>query len=415
MDLGQEAAQKVRQKYPVVQNQFLQQYIQNIGSRLAATPEARESGFPFSFTLIVDPSINAFALPGGPMFINSGLLQNVDSEGELAGVMAHEMSHVILRHGTQQVSRANMISLPAALAGAILGGSGTMLGQLARAGVGLGANSLLLKYSRDAESEADALGTHLMAEAGWNPAELARFFVKLEKSGGARGPQFLSDHPNPGNREAAIEAESRTLPTRNYSFQSGMFQRASAEIRSAVPAGSPASVSAYREGVQAPPPVSDGRYTTFRGQNFQLEYPASWQVFGGSDSASVTIAPRQGIVQGANGASQVGLGAILNYFYPEGDQISLPTDTRDLIHHLEQLNPNLRISGTQRQIQVSGRKALVTMLQSDSPFGGTEQDGLLTVGTPDGMLYMLLVAPQNQFRNTQDTFEHMISSLQFRN
>jgi hypothetical protein len=102
----------------------------------------------------------------------------------------------------------------------------------------------------------------------------------------------------------------------------------------------------------------------------------------------------------------------VNYFYPEGNKLNLPGDTRDLIHHLEQLNTNLRPVGSQRQIQVNGHQALVTMLQSDSPFGGVEQDGLLTVETSEGIFYMMLIAPQNQFKNSRQMFERMISSLQ---
>src|SRR6266699_784145 len=102
VQLGSEAAQQVRQKYKVVDNPFLQDYIHRVGDRLAATPEARASGFSFSFTVIVDAAVNAFALPGGPMFIQTGLFQAVDNEAQLAGVMAHEMSHVILRHGTHE-------------------------------------------------------------------------------------------------------------------------------------------------------------------------------------------------------------------------------------------------------------------------------------------------------------------------
>ena len=415
IQLGQEAAQKVRAEHPPLQNATLQRYVQTVGARLADTPEARESGFPFNFTLIEDPSVNAFALPGGPMFIHSGLLQNVDNEAQLAGVMAHEMSHVILRHGTQQASRANMISLPAALAGAILGGSGSMLGQLASAGLGLGANSILMKYSREAESEADALGTHLMAAAGWTPAELGRFFIKLQQSGGARGPQFLSDHPNPGNREAAIAAEAQTLPQRNYGFDTGMFSQATGQLRTA-PASSNTQRPrrSYRDGGQVPQD-SNEQFQTYRGNGFQLEYPASWQVFGANDSTSVTIAPRGGIVRAANGGSQIGLGVVVNYFYPEGDQINLSADTRDLIHHLEQSNSNLRMSGGQKQIQLNGRRAMITMLQSDSPFGGTEQDGLLTIDTPDGMFYLMFVAPQEQYRNSQQTFDRMVNSVRFSN
>ena len=191
--------------------------------RVFSAQEARASGFPFTFEVVADPSINAFALPGGPMFIHTGLLKAVDNEAQLAGVMGHEMSHVILRHGTNKASKAQLIQLPALLAGQVAGGS--MLGRLAQAGIGLGANSVLLKFSRGAESQADLMGSHLMAEGGYNPMQMARFFEKLNSQGGSRTLEFLSDHPNPGNRERAIEEEADRLPQRNYSFQTGAFDR----------------------------------------------------------------------------------------------------------------------------------------------------------------------------------------------
>src|SRR5690242_1367697 len=155
IELGQEAAAQVRQKVTIVQNQFLQDYVQRVGKRLTSQPEA--AGWPFTFTVILDPSINAFALPGGAMFINTGAISAADNEAQLAGVMGHEMSHVILRHGTNQATKANFTQLPAALAGQIAG-NGSMLGQLAQMGIGLGDNSVLLKFSRSAESQADLTG-----------------------------------------------------------------------------------------------------------------------------------------------------------------------------------------------------------------------------------------------------------------
>jgi predicted Zn-dependent protease len=227
VELGREAAVEVRKQVKITHDPFLQDYVSRIGRRLADTPEARESEFTFSFTVITDPKVNAFALPGGTMFIQTGLLQNVDNEAQLAGAMAHEMSHVILRHGTSQASKANLIQLPAMLAEAVVGNN-SMLAQLTQIGVGLGANSVLLHYSRGSEDEADALGSHLMSEAGYDPIELARFFDKLNAASEYRGAQvfqFLSDHPNPGNREQAIGAEIRTLPRRSYGFETGDFQR----------------------------------------------------------------------------------------------------------------------------------------------------------------------------------------------
>jgi len=227
VQLGEESATEVRKQMTVINDPVLTAYVTRVGKKLVASQEATESGFPFSFEVVADPSINAFALPGGHMFINTGLLRAVDNEAQLAGVMGHEMSHVILRHGTNQASKAKFIELPAALA-AQMSGKGSMMGQLAQLGVGLGANSMLLKFSRNAESQADLMGSHLMSEAGYDPMEMAHFFNKLgSPSKGMAGSvaQFMSDHPNPDNRERAIEQEARVLPQQTYGYQSGDFKR----------------------------------------------------------------------------------------------------------------------------------------------------------------------------------------------
>lgn len=285
IQLGQQAADQVRKQVTVVRDPLLQDYVKRVGRRLAAQPEAGD--WPFTFTVVQDPSINAFALPGGSMFINTGAIAAADNEAQLAGVMAHEMSHVILRHGTNQVSKANLLQIPAMLAGAVVG-NGTILGQLARLGVGLGANSVLLSFSRSAESEADALGTHLMAEAGYNPLELAHFFEKLQAKSGSRTIQFLSDHPNPGNREQAIEAEIRTLPKRQYGYQAGDFERAKAEVARLPKA---ADRSSLRGGAQVNPADlrPSGNFQTIHGRNFSFSYPANWQVFGDQNSDSIPL------------------------------------------------------------------------------------------------------------------------------
>src|SRR5271157_3491204 len=224
VQLGQETAAQVRKQMTVIKDPTLTAYVKAVGKRLMASREAMASGFPFTFEVVADPSINAFALPGGPMFINTGLLRAVDNEAQLAGVMGHEMSHVILRHGTNQASKANLIELPAMLAGE-LAGNGSMMGQLAQLGIGFGADSVLLKFSRTAESQADRMGSHLMAEAGYDPMEMAKFFDKLNANGGSSAPQFLSDHPNPANREKAIEQEAARLPERTYGYETGKFQQ----------------------------------------------------------------------------------------------------------------------------------------------------------------------------------------------
>jgi len=221
IQLGQEAAAQIRENVTIVNNPVLTAYVNSVGKRLMATPEARNCGFSFTFQIVADPAINAYALPGGPMFINTGLLRTVASEAQFAGAMAHEMSHVILRHGTNQASKVDLIQLPIALAGQ-LSNSDTLIGQLAQLGIGLGADSVLLKFNRIHESQADLMGAHLMAEAGYDPIQMARFFARLNDQSGAL--VFLSDHPNPGDRSRAIKDEAARLPQQTYGYQTGHFQ-----------------------------------------------------------------------------------------------------------------------------------------------------------------------------------------------
>ena len=410
IQLGQEAAQQVRQQCQVVENRFLQDYLKRVGERLAAAPEAAQSGFQFTFTLVNDPSINAFALPGGPMFVHTGLLRAVDNEAQLAGVMGHEMSHVILRHGTNQASKANLLQIPAMLAGAMVG-NGSLLGQLAEAGIGFGFNSVLLKFSRNDESQADRLGSHLMSESGYNPIEMARFFEKLNGEAGSRAPEFLSDHPNPGNREKAIEDEIRTLPQRSYGYQTGEFARAKALVATIPPPPKKAAAEAAPPAPSQPP---SNEWRQLRGQNFSVSYPGNWQSLGGDNSSMVTIAPHDGLVQNSNGATAVGLGAILSYFFPDNSSNDLRNTTNDLIHHLTSQNPGMQVtSRNPRRVRVDGSDGLVTMLEGSSPYGGAETDALLTVSRPEGLFYLVFITPQRSYQNLEATFQRMTHTLRF--
>jgi predicted Zn-dependent protease len=235
IQIGKQAALEVDRQYELVDDDEVQSYIAGIGRELAAQPEAGK--FPYSFKVVNDDSINAFALPGGPVYVQTGLILAAENEAQLAGVLAHEMSHCALRHGTHQASQAKI----AKIAGGVLGG-GSILTQ---AGIGLGLNSALLTFSRAAESEADLNGAQMMAAAGYNPIEMARFFEKLEGvASGKKVLPFLSSHPNPGNRMRAIEHQLREMPVREYTADTGKFQTIQARV-SRIPA--PSSPIAKRD------------------------------------------------------------------------------------------------------------------------------------------------------------------------
>jgi predicted Zn-dependent protease len=378
VQVGKEAAAEIRQRLQAVQNPFLQDYIARVGKRISAQSEA--GGYPYTYTLVNEKTINAFALPGGPTFVFTGLLSIVDNEAELAGVLAHETAHVALRHGTHQATSANLIQIPLILASVLAGNS--LFGQLTQIGIGVGANSVLLKFSRESEIEADALGTHLMAQAGYNPIEMAHFFEKLEAHAGPQLPQFLSDHPNPGNRVRAVGAEIQTLPHRSYGYVTGDFERAKRELGKTPVA----KASGFREPSAA--------YRQLKGRKFSFSYPDNWQPVGDLHADSVIL-----------GNPQDGYGIIARYFSPKPGRTDLRAATDDLVNHLR-MTP----SGSPRRAQADGYPALVTQLAN-----GEQTNRLLTVERPEGLFYLMWIAPHPEFSGQEGAWEEILSSVRFGN
>jgi beta-barrel assembly-enhancing protease len=408
IQLGKEAAAQVEKEMAVVRDGELTAYIRRIGQKLAAQPEA--GGFPYSFQVIADKSVNAFALPGGPAFVHAGLLGAADNEAQVAGVLAHEISHVALRHGTNQASKANLLQLPALLAGGLLGSRGSLLGQLGQLGIGLGANSVLLKFSRNAERDADLLGARIMAKAGYNPIEMARFFEKLEAEGGARGPQFLSDHPNPGNRVKAVEEEIRYLPSASYTTGNATEFARMRQSAAAVPVP-PKKTAAAAQGAGGPlPPIRNSQtLREYRGTGYSISYPDNWQASAG-ESQGATLAPKEGMVAGTGGGTAIGAGAVVGIGSKTGD---LRRDTDELVRQMAQSNSGLSAQGSKSR-RVDGQPAMVVTMQSPSPFAGeTEIDTLVTVERPEGLFYVVLIAPRSIASNMQGTFDAMLRSIRF--
>jgi beta-barrel assembly-enhancing protease len=412
IQLGREAAAQVESQKQIVKDAAINDFIQSIGKRLASQPQA--GGFPYTFQVVNDPAINAFALPGGPTFVNTGLIRAADNEAQIAGVMAHEISHVALRHGTNQASKANLIELPALLAGQLAGNRG-MLGQLAQLGIGLGANSVLLKFSRTDESEADLLGAQIMAQAGYDPLQMARFFEKLEAQGGNGGPQFLSDHPNPGNRRKAIQAEINQMPRRSYTTGDTVrFRQVQARVNGLPKPTAQQNMQEADRVAALPQPSS--RLKSYRSRRVSFSFPESWEASGDVDSyGKLIIGPRDGIVPQQNGDA-IGYGVELGYYQPPDGirPIDVNKQTVNLIVSLQRSNPSLTLETDPRWTTVGGQDGLTAELTSKSPIENrVETDVLLTAGRPEGLFYAVFVAPRAQFEAARPVFDHIISSIQF--
>src|SRR4051812_8855102 len=205
--LGQQAVAEIYKQMPVLPDSSTEtQYVQQLGRKLVSAIPQQDS-WPYQFHVVPQKEINAFALPGGPIFVNIGTITAAENEAQLAGVMSHEISHIYMQHSIKQMKKQQLHQGIAGILGAVLGQAGGALGTLGQLGVGIGSGMLSLKYSRDDEAQADKVGAVLMYKAGYDPVALAQFFEALEHQGGANGPNFLSDHPNPGNRVAAIQQE----------------------------------------------------------------------------------------------------------------------------------------------------------------------------------------------------------------
>lgn len=206
--IGQQMAVSAERQLRTSRNSM----VERIGRRLvAATPGPN---FDYRFRVVESNELNAFALPGGYVYVNRGILDAARNEGEVAGVMAHEIAHVALRHGTANASKANLTQAGAGLLGQLLGSrtSGRRTSQAINIAGSVGLQALMLKYTRSAESQADVLGAQIMQRAGYSPYDMASFFQTLQSRQRGRGaPQWLSSHPSPANRIARIEQEARLL------------------------------------------------------------------------------------------------------------------------------------------------------------------------------------------------------------
>jgi predicted Zn-dependent protease len=211
--MGREADGQVSAAYGLVEDEDVQRYVSDIGLRIAARTEAPYPDLPWSFKVVDDPVVNAFALPGGFIYVTRGILARFDSEAELAGVLGHEIGHVTARHSASQMSRQQLMQ-GALGVGMILSETVARYGQLGMLGVQL----LSLQYSRDDESQSDRLGLRYMTREGYDPQAMIGVFRMLAQvSGGAgeRLPEWQLTHPYPENREQQIRdiLAQEQLPT----------------------------------------------------------------------------------------------------------------------------------------------------------------------------------------------------------
>jgi Zn-dependent protease with chaperone function len=422
VELGLKAAEEVRAQFPIIKDDRITSYLTSIGDRLvaAAPPELKQPVYKYSFTPVNVKEINAFALPGGPMFVNRGMFDAAEAEGEVTGVMAHELAHVLLRHGTANMSKAQnpwlqIGQMAGQIGGAVAGGA---VGSAIAQGSQMGLGAVLLRYSRDFEKEADLLGAQMMARAGWDPRALARMFETIEReskaSGGGGTPQWLSSHPNPGNRTQYINKEATALTIANPADMSGFAptKQAFATLPPAltmaeVEKGKGATpVTVGTPGQPVPPPSAESKVVT-GGKLFDVSVPANWTELP-SDS-SIKVVPNNGYGQ-LNGQTVFTHG--VEFGVAKAASRDLREATNAWLKAIAQGNPQLKLNGSQQAVQISQRQGLATPLLNPSPLGGNEHVGLYTTFLADGNLfYFFTISPEKDAQAFQGAFQRIASSL----
>jgi hypothetical protein len=414
VELGRQVAEDAEKKLPMLDNSRVDGYLRQLGEKLAARAPGEK--YPYQFKAVNDDSINAFALPGGFLFVNRGTIEAADNEAELAGVIGHEIGHVALRHGTNQATKAYAAKFPLVLLGGILG-KNSFLSAIAQIGTGFTLNSILLKYSRDDERQADLMGAQILYDAGYDPRYMASFFEKLDTKG--QGLEFFSSHPNPENRIQSIDAEIGRLGQRSGGkSDSREFQAIRKYVKSLPPApkASPDQQSQGQDSKQprGRPVSPSSRFRSYDAGNLSVQHPDNWNVYG--ENHAFTLAPDGGLVQTRDGEA-LAYGAIMSVYGVEASNRrrgNLKNVTDRLIDELQKSNSAMRISRDQGQIRIGGQPAISKIFINDSPVGGSEVDWLVTVLRPEGLVYFIFVVPENEFGDYQLPFQQILNSVTFK-
>ncbi|HEV2616083.1 MAG TPA: M48 family metallopeptidase [Candidatus Acidoferrales bacterium] len=408
IELGKRVSKQVPRQFPLLKSKRVDEYLQRLGTRLAA--HAPGYKYPYQYRCINSETINAFALPGGFVYIYRGVIENADDEAQLAAVMAHETAHVALRHTTNQVTKAYGAEAGLGAVGALVGGNiAASLTERLLGGVGV--PMAFLKMSRTEESQADIVGAQILHDAGYDPQAMADFYEKLAKL--PQPPEFFSDHPSPERRVERVDQEVDRLngAPANATHDSREFEAIKRYVRSLPP---PPPIAADGRVESGGPVMPSTEYASFSNGEVTLAYPDNWKPGARYDGAS--FAPEGGILKDSQGNPAVAYGVIARVFTPQNISGRAPTleeANAQLVASFEQTDRRVSVMRAAESATLGGQAALSTYLQGDSVAGGAEAEWLVTTLRPNGLFYIICIAPQKNYDAYSSAFRAVIHSVRF--
>ncbi len=418
VEIGREVSVAAEKEVQLLNDKKVDAYLNKMVKELAA--KAPGAQYPYQVKAVNDLTINAFALPGGYLYFNRGVIESAQSEAQLAGVIGHEVGHVALRHGTNQASKASFAQMGLAVLGGVMG-ENSIKGAVAQLLAGGLANSVLLKYSRTAENQADIAATHILYDTNYDPRAMIQFFEILEqksgKSSGGKVTQWLSTHPTIENRMKNIANEVDLMggPPSRYRSDSSDFKSIQRYIKGlAPPKEMPKKAGAQSgggTGQERPEPPST-RLSRYENRTIQLRYPQNWKI--NEQKNSTSIAPEAGWIADQRGQVSLAYGLILTI--ESLDQTiqstrDLEKVTQGLIKDLQQGNPKMQVTRSGQSIRAGQERALATWLSNESPLGGNEKIWLITIPAGNQLVYLVCVAPESDFESYYPSYQNIVDSV----
>ena len=434
IEIGRQSSIAVEKRLPLLSDAGVNEYINRLG--LTLVTRAPGERYPYSFKIVNVSEVNAFAFPGGPIYVTRGAIEAARSEGELAGALAHEIAHVALRHEASQGSKAYLAQAGLSALGGFVGegAAPNIVGAIG----GFGFNTAFLKHGREAEAEANALGAQILTRAGYDPREMTAFFRALrrgERVEASKLRTFLDDHPDDQAEEQVVRPQASRVSSGDFrSFQTriaelprpydvlNIARRGPTLIEEASNQG-PQSVKVERPSSHSQNYWHPGAFW------FQVSYPDNWLAYPSSDGLGVTFVPPGGVVEART--PRLVYGAVINRYRPIGDNSlwtglqqrsfryiggrgALVEATNDLLDSALQNNPHLDFArGSDRRGSIDGTPIIALTLVGRSPATGRgERAQLYARELEDGdIVYAIFVAPDDEYDNFRQVFERMLRGL----
>jgi beta-barrel assembly-enhancing protease len=415
IEMGRALSRSVESASVLSDDVTARDYVRRLGAELAA--RAPGYRYPYEFRVFSDQDVRTMALPGGIIYVSSGLVASMQGEPQLAAVLAHQIGHVAARHGSEKVSQEySRIGRQARF---------SVNDAISRLNLTGDSDSIVVRYDSQAEQQADTIATQILYDTRFDPRQIPTAFQHVIDQDRTGSRDFAFNHPTPPNRTAVIRRELQRLGPLPGSWRgdSAAFRTAQQSLRNESSFGL-ARVDDNDVTRSANVPRPSTRWTTYREVDFELQHPDNWRV--DATGTSTVISPDGGSVGG-----EVAHGMMINTFQPQnrgggffgrndfsvpgqsagGTSVSSATD--QLIEELRRSNPNIRVIRKSSK-RIDGFDAMMVELNNDSPLGGTEVDHLTAVLHSNGQLYYFLgVTPQSENSIYTPVFDRIINSIRF--